>query len=174
MANDLYSQVTLTDLASQSPQLAEMAQLIERRDIIRAIKIFRTVYGVGLKEAKDAVASLMAGESITLPAQPIMVAENNVNASPEIDAQVLQLVRAGKTIQAIKRYRELTNLGLKESKEVIEKIASDNLPPPSPRQSFTLPPISPVEKPGWSIQGFLLLVFVFGVLFAVAIILILK
>lgn len=174
MANDLYSQVTLTGLASQSPQLAEMAQLIERRDLIRAIKIFRTVYGVGLKEAKDAVSSLMAGESITLPKKPMTGAENNVNAPPEIDAQVLQLVRAGKTIQAIKRYRELTNLGLKESKDAIDKIASDNSPTPAARQSFSLPPISPVEKTGWSIQGFLLLVFVLGVLFAVAIILILK
>jgi hypothetical protein len=59
--------VTLADLASQSPQLAEMAKQIQRGRKIDAIKIFRELYNVGLKEAKDAVDDLMAGRAIVLP-----------------------------------------------------------------------------------------------------------
>ena len=58
------------------------------------------------------------------PGQP----ELNANASPE------ELLRAGKKIEAIKRYRELTGASLKEAKDAIEMVESG--------RSATLPPKS--------------------------------
>jgi ribosomal protein L7/L12 len=38
------------------------------------------------------------------------------------DAQVLQLIAEGKEIQAVKRYRELTGLGLAEANKAVERL----------------------------------------------------
>lgn len=45
-----------------------------------------------------------------------------VAAKPSVDAEVLELVRAGQKIHAIKRYREVTGAGLREAKEAVEAI----------------------------------------------------
>ena len=58
---------TLDQVAQQSPRLAEMARMIRAGKKIDAIKIYREIYRVGLKEAKDAVDGLERGEAITLP-----------------------------------------------------------------------------------------------------------
>ena len=42
--------------------------------------------------------------------------------SPNADPELLRLIRANNKIEAIKRYRELTGLGLKESMEAVEAI----------------------------------------------------
>lgn len=39
-----------------------------------------------------------------------------------IDQDVVTLARAGRKIEAIKRYRELTGVGLKEAKDAVERI----------------------------------------------------
>jgi ribosomal protein L7/L12 len=43
---------------------------------------------------------------------------------PDADPEIQDLLAKGNEIQAIKRYRELTGLGLKEAKEAIEKARS--------------------------------------------------
>jgi ribosomal protein L7/L12 len=58
---------TLDQLAQQSPRLAEMSRMIRAGQKIDAIKIYREIYRVGLKEAKDAVDGLERGEAINLP-----------------------------------------------------------------------------------------------------------
>ena len=45
-----------------------------------------------------------------------------VAPQPPVDAEVLELVRAGRKIQAIKRYREVTGAGLREAKEAVDDI----------------------------------------------------
>jgi len=45
-----------------------------------------------------------------------------VNPDAEVDADVLALVREGRTIEAIKRLRETTGVGLKEAKEYVERL----------------------------------------------------
>ncbi len=62
------------------------------------------------------------------PGQPTLGAD----ASPE------QLLRAGRKIEAIKRYRELTGAGLKEAKDAVEALESG--------RSATLPPKSSVLR----------------------------
>jgi len=44
----------------------------------------------------------------------------HVPASAGVSAEVLELVRRGLKIQAIKRYRDQTGVGLKEAKDVID------------------------------------------------------
>ncbi len=45
----------------------------------------------------------------------------------EHDAQLLDLIRRGEKIQAIKLYRERTGIGLKEAKEAVEDLAHRQL-----------------------------------------------
>lgn len=76
---------------------------------IEAIKLYRELTGVGLKEAKEAVEAMMAAPS----AAP--VPSSNLDLEP-----VRALVANGKKIEAIRLYRELTGTGLKEAKEIID------------------------------------------------------
>jgi ribosomal protein L7/L12 len=47
-------------------------------------------------------------------------------SDPIADPEIQDLLAKGNEIQAIKRYRELTGLGLKEAKEAIEKAQSES------------------------------------------------
>ena len=57
------------------------------------------------------------------------VSEKEVNELEGIDSEIIKMLNAGQKILAIKRYRELTDKGIKESKEYIDLIVSrhDNL-----------------------------------------------
>jgi len=79
---------------------------------IEAIKRLREATGLGLAEAK---ARVEAHED----AGPRM-ARAMAQPPKELPPQVLQALRAGSKIEAIKRLREATGLGLKEAKDVVE------------------------------------------------------
>jgi LSD1 subclass zinc finger protein len=51
-------------LPEQFERLAEIGRLIRGGNIIAAIKAYREAFGVGLKEAKDAVENLAAGKPV--------------------------------------------------------------------------------------------------------------
>lgn len=80
---------------------------------IEAIKHYRDLTGVGLKEAKDAVDALEQGHVISFTPRP--------SAPPDLE-EVTRLARSGQLIQAIKLHRELTGMGLKESKDAVERL----------------------------------------------------
>lgn len=52
-------------MIDQALKMAEVAQLLRAGNKIAAIKLYREIYGVGLKEAKDAVERIERGEPIT-------------------------------------------------------------------------------------------------------------
>jgi ribosomal protein L7/L12 len=82
---------------------------------IEAIKLYREATGAGLAEAKRAVELIEAGKP---PA-------SDANASLGEDwtpHAVSDLVRQGRKIEAIKRYREATGLGLKEAKDAVDAL----------------------------------------------------
>ncbi len=81
---------------------------------IEAIKLYRESHGVGLKEAKDAVEALADGRN---PA---------AEASPDADDDVLELMRSGKKIAAIKIYCGRHDVGLKEAKDAVEALAAQH------------------------------------------------
>ena len=90
---------------------------------IEAIKLYRDVTGAGLKEAKDAVEALERDGS--LPPQRAQAA-----SGPGVDnAEILELLRAGQKIRAIKLYRERTGSGLADAKNAVEALArAEGLP----------------------------------------------
>ena len=98
-----------------------IAELLARGQKIEAIKRYRTLTGVGLKEAKDAVEAWeRAGSAPDIPtATPSPAPGGDI-------AEVHALARSGKKIEAIKRYRELTGVGLKEAKDAVERMEAGN------------------------------------------------
>jgi len=89
---------------------------------IEAIKIFRQETGSGLKEAKDAVEALAAGQPI---ARRSGESVENIGVDPtSLEGQVLALMQGQKKILAIKFYREQTGVGLKQAKDAVEALAA--------------------------------------------------
>jgi ribosomal protein L7/L12 len=92
---------------------ASPEQLLRAGRKLEAIKRYRELTGVGLKEAKDAVEAMMeGGRSSSLPPKSSLLRQVN---DSEIEAQI----RSGHLIDAIKLYREKTGVGLKEAKDAV-------------------------------------------------------
>jgi ribosomal protein L7/L12 len=88
---------------------------------IEAIKLYREVYSVGLKEAKDVIDAMEAGESIPFPPPPHPVTPPRIAArNAEFHSLIDGMLRQGQKIEAIKLYRERTSLGLKEAKDAVD------------------------------------------------------
>ncbi|MBP7692111.1 MAG: ribosomal protein L7/L12, partial [Anaerolineales bacterium] len=103
-------------LLEQPGQLRELARLVQAGQKIEAIKLYRQLTGAGLKEAKDSVEQLAAGQLVQVSQ---VIIQETVTGRPDM-AEIRRLLLAGKKIEAIKLYRQATGLGLKESKDVIE------------------------------------------------------
>jgi large subunit ribosomal protein L7/L12 len=91
----------------------EVATLLERGQKIEAIRRYRERTGVGLKEAKDAVEAIRRGQAV--PSGP--------QSDRDLEDEVATLLERGQQIEAIKRYRERTRVGLKEAKDAVERMA---------------------------------------------------
>ncbi|HEX4145257.1 MAG TPA: ribosomal protein L7/L12 [Pirellulales bacterium] len=94
----------------------EIRRLLAEGRKIDAIKLYRQETGLGLTEAKDWIERLERGEADFVD-RP---------ASAELERQVLELIRAGQKLAAIKLYREGTSLGLKEAKDAVEALAVEH------------------------------------------------
>lgn len=110
----------------QIAKLKEIKKLVQEGNKIQAIKIYRETFGTSLKEAKDAVEKLEAG-------QPLVFTQTTTATTGQTEPpsfmelaggmnEVAVLLREGNKIAAIKRYRELTGVGLAEAKEAVEKL----------------------------------------------------
>jgi ribosomal protein L7/L12 len=90
---------------------ANVLEAIRRGDSIEAIKLLRASSGLGLKEAKDIVDQHSSGNPTPI-----------VSAAPAgpLPPDVLEALRRGNKIEAIKLLRERTGLGLKEAKDAVE------------------------------------------------------
>ena len=98
--------------------LAGVHQLLDEGQKLAAIQLFMKTTGLGLAEAKEAVELMAKGKQAA--------DAGNVRpstAAVEADAELGELIGKGNLIGAIKRYRDLTGLGLKESKEAVERLA---------------------------------------------------
>ena len=82
---------------------------------IEAIKRAREATGLGLAEAKDWVEAIEAGAEFEVPP---LAAEAPADAYDEVRA----LVAAGARLEAIKRLRAATGIGLAEAKARVEAI----------------------------------------------------
>jgi ribosomal protein L7/L12 len=82
---------------------------------IEAVKVYLEATGASLREAEDAVNRIERGLSGDLPADP-------TRPVGDLSSQVVELLRKGRKIEAIKIYRDATGEGLKESKDAVEAI----------------------------------------------------
>jgi ribosomal protein L7/L12 len=93
----------------------EAAAAADRGDVIGAIKITRERTGVGLKAAKDAVDAYTRGAD-ALPAA----------TTEEIPSDAVAALYQGRLIDAIKKTRAKTGLGLKDAKAAVERHLATN------------------------------------------------
>ena len=84
-----------------------------------AIKAYRKLHGVGLKEAKDAVDAMLSKDY-----HSSNHVDDDMNLSQ--DEEVLRIANSGHKIQAIKLYREVYGVGLKEAKDAVETMLRNN------------------------------------------------
>ena len=113
---------TIDSYMQTADQVKEIVRLMQSGNEIEAIKIYRQITGVGLVEAKAAVEAIQSGSPVQLaPAQnSAQTAYSMGGLTPDQTAMILQLVSSGQKIEAIKRYRSLTNVGLAQAKAAVE------------------------------------------------------
>ena len=111
-----------TQAAAPSLALDEIRRLAKDGNVIEAMRKYRELYGVGLKEAKDALDALQAGR-LAERSEAAVISE-----SPEKFSRVLEEVKSllagGNKIEAIKRYRETYDVSLTRAKYAVEKIGA--------------------------------------------------
>lgn len=127
---EVQSSAAKTTTASPESMIVEL----ENRRKINAIKLFRELTNVGLKEAKDAIDEIEAvlpygrEEALSrlrdkLADYPPVTPSRQAAAPTDADMQmVLDELHNGRKITAIKIYRELTGLGLKEAKDYVDQL----------------------------------------------------
>jgi ribosomal protein L7/L12 len=110
---------------------------------IRAIKTFVEMTGGTVDEGKQVVEAIMEGMSAEeeVESEELISFEWEGLAGEE-KQEIMVLLGRGEKIAAIKRYREMTGLGLKEAKEWIDRLEDSATPPPVPEGP---PPISEGE-----------------------------
>ena len=105
-----------------SLQALKIATLSGNR--IDAIKLYRTLFGVGLAEAKSAIehlAVVLRSESLKDPPEPFLPAGHPPMPEPVL-AQIRMCLFGGQKIAAIKFYREHNPVGLAEAKAAIDRM----------------------------------------------------
>lgn len=130
----------------------DIEALVAARQKINAIKEFRALTGVGLKEAKDAVehfeahgqwppgsAGMIHGAAPTVTVAP---------APPQGPRQLIeQLVAQGQIIGAIKELRSRTNWGLKETKDAVDAYRERGAWSAAVLEAFGEPQAAPAPAP---------------------------
>lgn len=109
-----------SDLSGLSlDKLAELKRLVQGGQKIEAIKLYREIFDVGLKEAKDAIDKLEAGEPVVVTSVSVTSSGASADQAARM-AEIVQLLQAGEKIEAIKLYRQIFDVGLKEAKEAVD------------------------------------------------------
>ena len=110
----------------QLPQWGEIGRLVKEGKKIEAIKLFRQLTGAGLKESKDAIEKLEAGQVLEVANYAMELGPQNLPPADVDRAAQLQMIgnllKQGQKIEAIKLYREIFGMGLKEAKDAIERL----------------------------------------------------
>jgi ribosomal protein L7/L12 len=129
----LAQEFDLTALLAQAGQWGEVAQLTRDGKKIEAIKLYRKLTGVGLKEAKDAIEQLAEGRVLQV-AQTVVnrtvvddeprSAEGGQRFSVEDFLRGLQdLPQTDRKLEAVQQVRGKYNIGLKEAKDAVELLS---------------------------------------------------
>ncbi len=108
-------------MSSQQPAEPDLEEriraLLDQRQKIAAVKLYREQTGSSLLEAKNAVEAIEAGSTLPRAEMP---------AEGDWQRDVLRLLVDRKKIAAIKLYRQQMGVGLKEAKEAVEELGRRN------------------------------------------------
>lgn len=114
---------------------AQARDALARDRLIEAIKHVRDDNDLGLREAKQAVDAYLAGRrdfDFADAAPPTSSTTATAATDHDADAQVRDLLDQGLVIEAIKRVREVSGLGLKDAKDWVDARRLDaSLPLPT-------------------------------------------
>ena len=100
------------------PVREEASGLLTQGRKMDAIKLMREKTGLGLKEAKEAVESLEKLPASPPPASLVATLRRAQDTSDEVQ----KLVAKGQKIEAIKLIRDRAGLGLKEAKDLVDRL----------------------------------------------------
>ncbi len=106
--------------ATPRASLDEVRQLAQNGNLIEAIRRYRELYGVGLKEAKDAVDALAAGKVIEV--HRVFSGPLSAEETSRVMEEVKELLQSGNKIGAIKHYREVNDVSLTQAKDVVDQV----------------------------------------------------
>src|SRR5512136_459925 len=106
--------------AGPASALDEIRELAKAGNIIDAIRKYREIYKVDLRQAKEAVEALQAGR-LVMPSAPGMHSSEELTRALQ---EVQRLLAAGNQIEAIKIYRQNYDVSLARAKYAIEQIAA--------------------------------------------------
>lgn len=99
----------------------DVIDAIGRGNRIEAVKRLREAARVDLKTAHEAIEAWANGQPLPpLPDLSVSTAALSQAAASLLPDDVLDALRGGNRIEAIKRLREATGLGLKEAKDLVE------------------------------------------------------
>lgn len=137
--------------ANDADQFREVRELIKSGNKIEAIRAYREITGVGLKEAKDAVEAMEAGRPVVV-SQATIISGSGLSAtafdnSAQAMDEIKRLLRAGNKIGAVKVYREYFNVGLAEAKNAVDIVESDLKFQPEPAKDDEVPAFARPEAP---------------------------
>jgi ribosomal protein L7/L12 len=100
-----------------SEQKQELERLVRSGNKIEAIKHLRSILDIGLAEAKAAIEAMEVEDHRPSSRDP---APRNLK---EAEQAALAALRENNVMEAIKRYRRHTQLGLKESKDAVDALS---------------------------------------------------
>lgn len=129
---------------NNADQFDKIRELVRSGNKIEAIKIYRGMTNVGLKEAKDAVEALAAGQPVPVPA--LAAASPALGSDAELMDEIKRLLRQGQKIEAIKIYRGRFNADLAEAKNAVEQMETGSKSSPAPA-SFGVQEVPAFARP---------------------------
>lgn len=109
---------------THTAQLAEVARLVRSGKKLEAIKLFRETFQAGLKESKDAVEQMEAGQAVDLSAFAISTKPGVLMTSLDSDTQAEAelLIQQGDKIAAVTVIRRKTGMDLAQAKSVADQL----------------------------------------------------
>ena len=114
-----------TSILGHAQDLERMADLARSGKQLEAIKIFREVFDTSLTESKQAIEAIAAGQPVLLPGQLKVISATP--SQTELLQNIAKLHTDGSPLEAIKLFKESYGSSLRESKELVEKLAAGEL-----------------------------------------------
>jgi ribosomal protein L7/L12/sugar lactone lactonase YvrE len=110
------------DQVDLDERLKSICELAIAGDQIAAIRLLRETYVIGLSKAKELVEALQRGEEVDMSHFELFAPTKvqSISLDPSKMNKLMELVRSGDRIEAIKLFRETTGVGLKDAKDAID------------------------------------------------------